>query len=297
MAMSGVLWIGGGSGAGKSTLARRLAYRHDLRLHPVDAYTFAHVDRTDPTQHPVMARAHAMGYHEAHVESSPEQQATNFIDYATERFAMVLDDVAARGEGPLVVVEGPQLLPHLVAPALASDRHGVWLLPTTDFTARSLGIRNSPTPLEQETDRERARRLRLRRDAILTDVIRRGAAERGLRTIRMDGSEDEAQSETTLEAWFDPVLTAGPRAGHTTRGERRGERPDRGVPAFPGRPGSAGECVRLRLRMHHARLRAVGSVDAFAVSGVRRRGRSLEALGNPDRSVAVLLGAGTTPYA
>lgn len=213
MAISGVLWIGGGSGAGKSTLARRVAYRHDLRLHPVDAYTFAHVDRTDPAQHPAMARIHAMAYRQAHIESSPEQQATNFIDYAIERFAMVLDDVAARGEGPLVVVEGPQLLPDLVAPVLASDRHGVWLLPTTDFTAKSLGIRNSPTPLGQENDRERARRLRLQRDAILTDAIGREAAERGLSTLRMDGSQDEARSEMALETWFGPVIAAGPRAG------------------------------------------------------------------------------------
>lgn len=219
MVMPGTLWIGGGSGAGKSTLARRIAHRYDLRLHPVDAYTFAHVERTDPAKHPVMARAHAMNYRQLHVEPSPAQQAMNFIDYATERFAMIVDDIAARGDGPIVVVEGPQLLPHLVAPMLASIRHGVWLLPTTDFIARSLGIRNSPTTLEHESDRERGSRLRLQRDSRLTDRIRLDAAELGLHTVPMDGSRDEAASELTLETWFEPVIATGVHAGAGT--ERR----------------------------------------------------------------------------
>ncbi|GGB27839.1 hypothetical protein GCM10011492_17580 [Flexivirga endophytica] len=225
MDLSHVLWIGGGSGAGKSTLSRRLAYRHDLRLHPVDAYTFAHVERTDPATHPVMARTHAMDYQQSHIDPDAEQQAANFVDYAAERFAMIVDDIVARGSGPLVVVEGPQLFPHLVQPVMAGNRHGVWLLPSTEFTARSLGIRNSPTPLAQESDEERARRRRLERDALLTDRIRRDAAERALAGVEMDGGQDEDESERVLAELFRPLLDAGPRArdGEQRRAIRREE--------------------------------------------------------------------------
>lgn len=212
MDSTGVLWIGGGSGAGKSTLARRLAYRHDLRLHPVDAYTFAHLERTDPQRHPVMARTHARDYRQSHVDPSAEQQAANFVDYAAERFGMIVEDIEARGSGPLVIVEGPQLLPHLVQPVMADSEHGVWLLPTTDFTARSLGIRNSPTPLAQESDKDRARRLRLERDALLTEWIRRDAAERDLTVVEMNGGQGEDESEQELAELFAAVLEAGPRA-------------------------------------------------------------------------------------
>lgn len=224
MKLAQVLWIGGGSGAGKSTLARRIAYRHDLRLHPVDAYTYAHVERTDPKSQPVMARTHAMDFKELMVDPTAEQQASRFVDYATERFEMILQDVTARGDGPLVVVEGPQLLPELVQPVMVGRGHGVWLLPTSEFTARSLGIRNSPTPLERESDRERGRRLRLERDALLTDRIRRAAAERDLAVVEMDGAQEE-QSAARLDTFFRPVVQAGPRAvdGAQRRAVRREE--------------------------------------------------------------------------
>lgn len=217
MGLAQVLWIGGGSGAGKSTLARRLAYRHDLRLHPVDAYTFAHIARTDPATQPVMARVHAMDYKQAHVDPTAEEQAATFIAYARERFGMILDDLAALGDGPTVVVEGPQLLPELVEPVMAGRGHGIWLLPTTEFTARSLGIRDSATPLSKESDRDRGRRRRLERDALLTERIRRAAGDRDLATVEMDGGQDEDQSRRTLEQFFGSLLTGGPRAS----GEQR----------------------------------------------------------------------------
>jgi hypothetical protein len=48
--MDHVVWLGGGCGSGKSTLARRLAYRFNLRLYPVDAYAYAHEARATPTE-------------------------------------------------------------------------------------------------------------------------------------------------------------------------------------------------------------------------------------------------------
>ncbi|TCC32248.1 zeta toxin family protein [Kribbella sindirgiensis] len=40
--------IGGAPGAGKSTIARDLARRTDLPLHPVDLWTYAHLERLPP---------------------------------------------------------------------------------------------------------------------------------------------------------------------------------------------------------------------------------------------------------
>ena len=41
-------WIGGAPGAGKSTIARELARQGDLPLHPIDLWTYAHLDRLPP---------------------------------------------------------------------------------------------------------------------------------------------------------------------------------------------------------------------------------------------------------
>jgi hypothetical protein len=42
---------------------------------------------------------------------------------------MVLDDLCALGDGPTVIVEGPQLFPELVAPLLQTRAHGLWCCP------------------------------------------------------------------------------------------------------------------------------------------------------------------------
>ncbi|WP_412537713.1 hypothetical protein R8Z50_17770 [Longispora sp. K20-0274] len=154
MSLDHVVWIGGGCGAGKSTLARRLAYRLDLRLYPVDAYAYAHEARATAGEHPFMVSQRALDYETRHVLPTAEEKVAAFVTYAAERFRMVLDDLRALAGGPLVLAEGPFMLPELVAPVLASPGHGLWLLPTPAFTARNLAARETPRD-------DRAHRTRL----------------------------------------------------------------------------------------------------------------------------------------
>src|SRR6187402_458986 len=123
MALDHVLWLGGGCGAGKTTLARRLAYRFDLRLYPVDAYGFAHERRATPQAHPTMTYLAGLDYRDRMVTPTTEQRVHNFVGYATERFGMIAEDLGALSGGPLVLAEGPSLLPELVAPVLATSGH------------------------------------------------------------------------------------------------------------------------------------------------------------------------------
>jgi cytidylate kinase len=44
--MANVFWLGGGCGSGKTTIARVLCRRLDLRLYPIDGYTYAHAERS-----------------------------------------------------------------------------------------------------------------------------------------------------------------------------------------------------------------------------------------------------------
>jgi hypothetical protein len=80
----------------------------------------------------------------------------------------------------------PFLLPELVAPALASTGRAMWLLPIPNFTARNLGARNEPQPTKVASERERAHRLWLERDAELTALMRLDAVRLGL--TEADGS-------------------------------------------------------------------------------------------------------------
>lgn len=51
---------------------------------------------------------------------------------------MIVDDLARLGASVTVVVEGPQLLPHLVAPLLPAPVAAVWLVPSPQFGGRGV---------------------------------------------------------------------------------------------------------------------------------------------------------------
>lgn len=74
-----------------------------------------------------------------------------------------------------------RLFPGLVAPALESPGHGLWLLPTPEFGRR--GVRGRGPA--QATDAQQSRRYR--RDVLLTEIHRRQAAAHGLRVAVVDG--------------------------------------------------------------------------------------------------------------
>ncbi|MGH8793727.1 MAG: hypothetical protein ACRDXX_13925 [Stackebrandtia sp.] len=212
MALEHVLWIGGGCGSGKSTLARRLAYRFDLQLYPVDAYTFAHSRRATPAAQPLMARLAGLDFKALHVDPTVEQRVDHFTGTSAERFDMIVEDLVALADGPLVLAEGPFLLPELVAPALTDPRRAVWLLPTPDFAAKNLGKRLDLKPTKNEFDRERASRMRLERDAVLTAAMRQDAARLGLHAAELDGSLSLDDTERLLAEHFAPIVERGPRA-------------------------------------------------------------------------------------
>ncbi|ADD44624.1 hypothetical protein [Stackebrandtia nassauensis] len=208
--MRNVVWIGGGCGAGKSTLARMLAFRFDLRLYRVDSFAYPHQRRIDPVRHPQMARLAALSHTERFVDPSPAQLAADFTAYAHEAFAMVLDDLAALADGPLVIAEGPSLLPELVAPVAASAGHTIWLLPTSEFTDRNLSRRFDPH--KDDPDAKRRHDNRIGRDRLLTEAMRASASKHGLPVLDVDGSLSLEQTADRLSEHFADVLAAGPRA-------------------------------------------------------------------------------------
>jgi hypothetical protein len=190
LGLPSTFWLGGGSGAGKTTVARAVVRRLDLRLYPVDGYTYAHLDRGLTGDYP-LHRALAAMTPEQRWRSDPEELAARFAATSTERLEMIRDDLRAMGRGPTVVVEGPQLFPDLVAGLLESREHGLWLLPTEEFarrgvTQRGLSARGSATDAQMER--------RHRRDIILTRLNRRQAAAHGLRTAEVDGRRSVAET-------------------------------------------------------------------------------------------------------
>lgn len=80
-----MFWVGGAPGSGKSTVVRRLAGELDLTLHPVDAYTYDHLERLGPLG-PPLDEVLALGA----VAAADDFERTSAL-----RLPVVMDDVRA----------------------------------------------------------------------------------------------------------------------------------------------------------------------------------------------------------
>jgi hypothetical protein len=184
-----VVWIGGAPGAGKSTVARALARRHGLRLYGSDTRTWVHRDRALRAGNLHAIRWEELTPKERWARATDELLAMSLHD---ERGRMVLDDLAALPDTPLVVAEGTSL-----PAAAAGVDNAVWLLPTRDFQRDQLD-RRSTTPGQ------------VRLYTALREVIADEARKYSLPTLTID---DHADTLRAVEAMLDVPLRQGPHAG------------------------------------------------------------------------------------
>jgi len=183
------LWIGGAQGAGKSTAARAFAHRNGLRLYFVDAFTYSHAERAETGDYPAMRAFAAKSMDERWLHPEPDAMADEFLAYSRDRFRMILDDLRALPSAPAIVVEGPQLLPELVAPLLARPDAAVWLVPTARLQRGLLDARPSAGP-GHTSDADRVKEKMTRRNELIAERIRESAVEHGLAVVDIDAYEE-----------------------------------------------------------------------------------------------------------
>jgi len=221
--MSNVLWLGGGCGAGKTTLATRLAHRFDLRLYRVDLHAYPQLERMNPVQHPENHRLGRLDYVARHVTPSAEELARDFLACSTERFQLVVDDLIRLTKDVTAIVEGPGLLPELIAPLVATRGHALFLIPDGDFTDANLRARPQARPISGSIV-EQGHRKRTARDRILTRRIADTATAHDLTTFAVDGSLTLDQTGEVLADHFAAAIAAGaPATGATRTGIREDE--------------------------------------------------------------------------
>jgi hypothetical protein len=175
------MWIGGGTGGGKTTTARELAVRHGLRRFSIDSFWYAYDLRwAQPRKSP----------DEQWLDTPPEVQAAEFEETSRRMMCFALDDLAELADAP-TVVEGPQILPDLVA----DGDQAVFLDPTPEWQRAVLLPRPMPS-----SDPGRALENRLVKDRLYADRVTALAGECGFPVLQMDGERDlVAEVESLLD--------------------------------------------------------------------------------------------------
>ncbi|MGH3489135.1 MAG: hypothetical protein ACRDP8_14650 [Actinopolymorphaceae bacterium] len=204
-----VIWIGGGSGAGKSTVSRAISCRFDLAWYRIDARGYAHRDELIARGR-LSAESTAETHDQRWLEPDPADLAARFVATSQQLFPLIVEDLRAMPRDVAVVVEGPQLLPPLVAPYLPDRDWGVWLLPTPDFRRSALAARFNAA--QSTSDPARAQQNVLTRNAILDARTRSEAIGLGLSVIDVDGSRDLPTTVTHLIDLLTPALAKVPKA-------------------------------------------------------------------------------------
>jgi hypothetical protein len=185
-----------------SRRSRALARRHGLQLYNIDHRTWTHSPRR--AEEAFLARS----LDERWLEPSPEQLADRFVRAAAERLPLILDDLAGLADAPGAIVEGPQLIPSLIAPYIARRDQILVLVPSEARQRATLTERGS---MSGTSDPERATANLHRRNVLLAALLERQAREHGLQTLRPDGGL--AATIELAENALGAALSRVPRGG------------------------------------------------------------------------------------
>jgi hypothetical protein len=189
-----MIWIGGSPGAGKSTAARELARESDLPLHPIDLWTYDHVERMPLVQSL-----------DEELADGPEAAAESFVRISRTRLELVVQDVGARELGVVpTLVEGPQLFPSMASDAVP----GVWLVPAAGLTRQAREERLARA--EDSAGRARLEAL-LERDAVLARMVREEAADFGRPLIEIPADPDWETVAIAVKAALATAFNESPR--------------------------------------------------------------------------------------
>lgn len=205
-ALHHVIWIGGAPDAGKTTLAQELARKHALRLIIQDRLEMEHFARATDERHPEMRAFWTMSVDERWVLRTPEEMAAQVVRSSAERFEMLVEDILKEPRDAPMLVEGPWLLPELVAPTLSDPHQALWLIPAPEFKQASAAKRGKPGMSHETSDPDRATRNWRERDRLLAEHVRRSAAALGFTLWEVDGSltteETVARAESHIAPWL-----------------------------------------------------------------------------------------------
>ena len=197
-------WLGGSSCAGKSTIAELFENELGFDIYPIDPKWMGdHLHAADPERHPGMVKyRESLGpsiqeiFETVPVEDLVELQ----INFFTEEFEMIVDDLYEFPKDRPILAEGTALFPSQVGPVTESHQ-AIWLVATQTFERKIRQQRNEQLP---EWNFEMGPWF----DSMITWSSKRKerttaqAEQLGLKVIETDGSRSVQETFDMIKSHF-----------------------------------------------------------------------------------------------
>jgi 2-phosphoglycerate kinase len=197
-----IFWIGGSPCAGKSTITDKIALKYGIKAFHCDDYINVHLDKINQKIHPAMYRQKNMTWNDMFMKPIPEQVREE-INYYTEEFNMVLDDLSEAYDGRAVIVEGTGLLPFLLKKYVQDTRKAFFLVPDKDFQVKHYKKRDFIKYILKDCkDKQLAFSNWMERDFCYGNFVYRNASKFDFKVLRVDNSTEFDKVQNYLEEYF-----------------------------------------------------------------------------------------------
>jgi hypothetical protein len=187
-----VRWLAGGTGSGKSTTAAALARRFDLDVYPGDRAEHDWLTRCSPEHHPRLAVLRNQRPGDNWRNRSPEQAFDAMAGRYGETVDLLVEDLLARPNDRIVVVDYFAVLPRHLAPLLSWPEQAAFLIPTLSFRRKALSRRYADQHRARanwgDLDPAKVLVTRLSRDALWDYEVTTQATSLELPLISIDGT-------------------------------------------------------------------------------------------------------------
>lgn len=185
--MRKVYYIGGSPCSGKSTVAEFIARKYNLSYFKVDDFLDQYTEMGVESKKPICIKLKKMSPEQIWMRE-PQIQNLEELQYYTEIFEFIKQDINKISNQNGIITEGAAYLPYLIRRCNINKKHYINLTPTPEFQIYHFRKRPFvPAVLNGCSDEAKAFINWMERDILFANTVRQQSEEMGYMTLINDG--------------------------------------------------------------------------------------------------------------
>ena len=127
-----IYWLGGSTCAGKTTISNVLSENYGFAVYHCDEYLVKHIKKSNAQEHPNLNKIAKTSWNDI-LSMNVEEYLKWTTGSFCEEFDMILEDLEQLPDDKPILVEGINILPHLIKEEIVNINHAVWLVAEESF--------------------------------------------------------------------------------------------------------------------------------------------------------------------